>query len=64
MKLMKELVKNYYTPKEIAKILGLSVETIWRYIRTGKIKALRLTPKSYLVPKKEFQKWLNKIKTK
>ena len=31
-----------YTPKEVAELLKVTKETVWRWIRVGKLKATRL----------------------
>ncbi len=35
------------TAKEIADLLGISLETVWRYTRTGRIPAVRLSKRRY-----------------
>jgi len=54
------LKKGYYTPKEIAKLLGVCNETIWRYIRSGNLKAIKLTGRNFRISKKELGRFLNK----
>jgi len=54
------LKKGYYTTKEITEMLGLSRDTIWRYIRSGKLKAIKLTKRNFRIEKKELEKFLNK----
>jgi len=55
-----ELKKGYYRPKEIAVMLDVCLETIWRYIRSGKLKAIKLTERNFRIEKKELEKFLNK----
>jgi len=59
-----ELKKGYYTPQEVADILGLCRDTIWRYIKAKKIKVIKLTEKNFRIEKKELEKFLNKRKVK
>jgi excisionase family DNA binding protein len=37
------MTKAHYRPKEAAEYLGVSIPTIWRYIRDGKLKAKKLS---------------------
>lgn len=55
--------KDFYTARDLAEKLGLNIMTIYRYIKAGKIQALKLG-KDYRVEKVEFNKFLNNIKTK
>jgi excisionase family DNA binding protein len=40
----KEADLRYYTVKEAAELLGLSVSTVGRLIRSGKLKAINISP--------------------
>ena len=61
----KKFSKQYLTPEQARKISGFkSIWTIYRHIKSGKLKAIKLTPKSFLIEKKELQKFLKKYKTK
>ncbi len=55
--------EKFYTAKELADILKLNVMTIYRYIEKGKIKAYKIG-KEFRIDKEEFNKFLNKVKTK
>ncbi len=35
-------MEKYYNPKEIAELLSVSEKTIRRYIKSGKIKAIKI----------------------
>ena len=48
--------KEFYKPSELARFLGVSKMTIYRYIKKGEIKVARLG-KTILIPKQEFEKW-------
>jgi excisionase family DNA binding protein len=48
---------NYLTTQEVADRLGVSVFTIRRYVRSGKLKAVRLEG-SYRVSRDELQAFL------
>jgi excisionase family DNA binding protein len=55
--------KEFYTAKDLAKKLSLNVMTIYRYIKAKKLKAYKIG-KEFRIGKKEFNKFLNKVKTK
>ena len=55
-----QLKKGYYTTKEIMEILGVCRDTVWRYIRSGKLKAIKLTERNFRIEKKELEKFLNR----
>ncbi|HXF44431.1 MAG TPA: helix-turn-helix domain-containing protein [Candidatus Paceibacterota bacterium] len=55
--------KKYYTAKELAEMLGLNVMTIYRYINAGKLKAYKIG-KEYRIDKSEFDRFMQKSKTK
>jgi excisionase family DNA binding protein len=50
-------MSNYLTTQEVADRLGVSVFTIRRYVRSGKLKAVRLEG-SYRVSRDELQAFL------
>ena len=33
---------KFYTPQEVAKLLKVSIRTVYRYLHTGKLKASKL----------------------
>ena len=59
------LLKKLLTPKQVAKRLGLKSEfTIYRYIKAGKLKAIKLTERNFRVEEKDLKQFINKHKTK
>ncbi|MFW6002573.1 MAG: IS607 family transposase [archaeon] len=50
--------KELYTPKEAAKILGISVMTLQRWDRSGKIKCLRTPTNRRRIHRREIEKLL------
>jgi len=54
---------NFYTAKELAKELRINIMTIYRYIKAKKLKAYKIG-KEFRIDKKEFNNFLNKVKTK
>jgi len=55
--------KGFYTARELATVLGVNVMTIYRYIGAKKLQAYKIG-KEYRIDKKEFEKFLNGVKTK
>ena len=55
--------KEFYTARELAKKLRVNIMTIYRYIKAGKLKAYKIG-KEFRIEKKEFNKFLDKVKTK
>lgn len=45
------MTDKYKSPKEVAKELNLSPQTIWRYLRAGRIPgAIKLSPGAWRIP--------------
>ena len=42
--------KAYYSPTELAAILGVHRTTVDRYIREGKLRAVKLSERTYRIP--------------
>lgn len=55
--------KEFYLVEELAEKLRVSNMTIYRYIKAGKVKAYKIG-KEFRIDKKEFNKFLDKVKTK
>ena len=55
--------KEFYLVEELAKKLRVSNMTIYRYIKAGKLKAYKIG-KEFRIDKKEFNKFLDKVKIK
>jgi len=49
--------KENYRPKESAKYLGVSVPTIWRYIKAGKLQAHKLSDRVTVIHRTELEKF-------
>lgn len=54
---------DFLTVKELANTLKVNKMTVYRYIKAGKIEAYKIG-KDYRITKKEFDNFLEKIKTK
>ncbi|MFA6533174.1 MAG: helix-turn-helix domain-containing protein [Patescibacteria group bacterium] len=55
--------KDFYLVEELADDLRVSKMTIYRYIKAGKLKAFKIG-KEFRIKKEDFDKFLNKAKTK
>lgn len=55
--------KEFYTAKELAEKLRVNIMTIYRYIKSGKLKAHKIG-KEFRIDISEFNNFLTKTKTK
>jgi excisionase family DNA binding protein len=46
------LTKSFYSPAEVAELASLSSSTILNYIRAGKLAAVRLSERTYRIPRR------------
>lgn len=51
--------EQFYTPEELSEILKLNIITIYRYIRSKKLKAYKLG-NTYRIDKKTFDSFISK----
>lgn len=56
-----EIKKRFYTTSEVAEILGATYLTIYRMIRDGKIKAIKLG-RDYRISYDELDKYIQRNK--
>jgi len=54
---------EFYTAEELATKLKLNIMTIYRYIKAGKLRAHKIG-KEYRIGRIEFERFMNKVKTK
>ncbi len=54
--------KPFYKAEELAEVLQVNIMTIYRYIKSGKLKAYKIG-KEYRIDEKEFNKFLEQSKT-
>jgi excisionase family DNA binding protein len=54
--------KDFYTAEELATKLQVNIMTIYRYIKAKKLLAYKIG-KEYRIAEKEFNKFLDKVKT-
>ncbi len=55
--------KEFYKAEDLAKLLEVNIMTIYRYIKAGRLKAYKLG-REFRIERGEFDKFLNKMKTK
>jgi len=48
-----------YTPNEVAKVLGVSYDTILNLVKKGKLKAIRIGPRLIRIKKTSVEELLN-----
>ena len=48
-----------YTPNEVAKVLGVSYDTILSLIKKGKLKSIRIGPRLIRIKKSSVEELLN-----
>ncbi len=51
--------KALFTPQEIRDITGLSMPTVYRHIRAGNIKSVRIGPRLLFIPRSELERVMN-----
>lgn len=54
---------EFYLTEELAARLRVNIMTIYRYIKAGKLVAYKIG-KEYRIDKKEFNRFLQKVRTK
>ena len=54
--------KDWYSPQEIAQMLGLKVDTIREYIRKKELPAYRFG-RDYRIKKEDYEEFLKKRRT-
>lgn len=47
--------KDYYTTEEVAELLSVDVQTVRKYVREGKIKAIKLNKRMIRIARKEIE---------
>lgn len=51
--------EKLYTPQEVADICKKTIDTVWRWIRTEKLKAKKTISGSYLITEKDLENFLS-----
>lgn len=52
------MIKKYFKISEVAEALGLQYQTVWRWVKTGKLKAVRTHTGRLLIPVEEVRRIL------
>lgn len=55
--------KPFYKAEELADMLEVNIMTIYRYIKAGRLKALKIG-RDFRIDKKEFDRFLKSVSTK
>ena len=50
--------KNYYSCKDVAEMTGFSLRSVWKWCRSGKLKASRPGGRDYLIKAEDFQAFM------
>ncbi len=53
-------MEEFLSPRDVCRMLGVSYITLWRWIREGRIKAIRSPSGRYLIPRSEIEKLKSK----
>ena len=56
--LLEMLPKAFYSPREVADLASLSNSTILNYIHEGRLSAVRLSERTYRIPRKAVMRLL------
>jgi len=57
---MKDIADVYLTPEQVAAKLDLNIETIYRWLRTRKIRASRISQKAWRIPERELASFVRR----
>lgn len=49
---------DYYTPEQVAEKLQLSVRTVWKYIREGKLPASNMGKRRYRISDEQLDRFM------
>ena len=55
-------LNNLLTPEHISKKLKVSVFTVYRWIKSEKLKAVKLTPRLFRIEEKDLKDFIKKHK--
>lgn len=56
---MTALILQQYRPKDVAKILGISLSTFWRLVSEGKLTTKKLTTRTTTVSAEDLSAFIN-----
>lgn len=52
-----DVERLYYTPREVAEVLGISDDAVLRLVRKGDLPAFRVSPRIIRIPIIAFDRW-------
>jgi len=55
---------NLLTPDQVSKKLKVSVFTVYRWIKSGKLKAIKITPRVFRIDEKDLKSFIDKREVK
>lgn len=53
-------IKYMFTVQEIARILGISVHTVYRLIHSGELTALKVSSRKTVIKAEEIERYINR----
>ena len=56
---MENFINKYIRPKDCAKYLGVSLATYWNYVKAGKIKTKKLSPRVTVTSIEDLEAFVN-----
>lgn len=51
--------KPFLTPQEVSKVLSLNTLTVYKLLKTGKLKGSKILPKAWRVRKIDLEKFIS-----
>lgn len=57
---MRDVADIYLTPEQVAERLQLGVETVYRWLRSGKLRGSRISQKAWRVPERELTSFVKR----
>lgn len=55
---MEKLDKPFYSPKQVAELLGVHPSTVLTYIRAGELHAIRISQRTIRIPNRALRRFL------
>ena len=52
--------KYVLTVQETAKVMGISVHTVYRLIRSGQLSAVKISPRKTVIKAEELERYINR----
>lgn len=54
----------YFTVKDIAKMTGVCTRTVYKWCRTGQLKATKISTRNYRISAAEYQRFMTTLTSK